>query len=381
MVIQIDGTNTLNKGAELMLVALLEQIEKHHPEATVYYNTNNIGEKSQKFSTNLAIHQRFWLRNSKYPVGVLRRLKLPYTFFTSKHPVKGVNLLLDAAGFQFSDQWNYTKERLDELENYYKKLKSKGTKIIFLPQAFGPFKTNEGKRAVEIINKYADIIFAREEISYNFILEAGADKDKVQLCTDFTLLVKGVLPKLDIQLKDKVCIIPNKKMITHANSSKNEYLSVMGDLISIIRESGREPFLLNHEGIGDLEICNLISKNSNKPLDILNGFNAKEVKGIIGSSYMVISSRFHGVASALNQGVPCLSTSWNHKYEMLFNDFGLSKDYIIGLKPEIGELNKVVKTLLDKTENEIVRDKLKESRVKIDKKVNEMWNLIWNKNI
>ncbi len=44
MRIQIDGTNSLNKGAELMLNAVMEQIEKKYPNAEVFYNSNYPGE-------------------------------------------------------------------------------------------------------------------------------------------------------------------------------------------------------------------------------------------------------------------------------------------------------------------------------------------------
>ena len=49
-----------------------------------------------------------------------------------------------------------------------------------------------------------------------------------------------------------------------------------------------------------------------------------KLKALISTAYLCVTSRFHGVASALNSCVPCLATSWSHKYEELFRDYGMT---------------------------------------------------------
>lgn len=375
MRIQIDGTNTLNKGAELMLYAVLEEIEKKHPNAFVNYNSNFVGEKKLKIESPLNIKKRVALHYGKLPKAILRRLKLPYTYFMSKYPLDNIDLVLDAAGFQFSDQWDYSNEDLIVLEKYYKNLKKKGTKIVFLPQAFGPFETVAGKRLVEIINKYADLIIAREKISYQNLLGAGAKKDKIWLYSDFTLLVKGYLPeKYDI-IKGGVCIIPNKRMITHTKTGSLQYIDFMEQIIRNIQKKGKEVFFLNHEGKEDLDMCNKINAKFNNRLKIISGLDSKEVKGVIGASFLVISSRFHGVASALNQNVPCLATSWNHKYEMLFEDFD-QRNRILDVNNEVlSELSKIENVFNDYVN---IKKRLQERKSELGKQTNEMWDKIWS---
>lgn len=376
MNIQIDGTNTSNKGAELMLYAMLEQIEKKGVNNTVYYNPNNTLNKIP-IDTSLKLKRRIGLILARYPIALLSRLKIPFNFFTSKYPVDFVNVILDGGGFQFSDQWKYSDTYLNTLEAYYKKLNSNGTKIIFLPQALGPFDTKSGKRTAEILNKYADLIIAREETSYNYILKANVKADKVKLFPDFTLPVKGQIPEKFLKLKGYVCIIPNKKMITHTEGSTSAYVDFLKDIIARVEKKGFNVFLLNHEGDGDLEICKVLNKKFNNAFEIVTGLNAKEVKGVIGNSYIVISSRFHGVASSLSQGVPCLSTSWNHKYEMLFKDFGQA-DRVINVSDNRDEVYFKLDEILDRSKNGMIKNDLLFNKKALVKKVNFMWEYIWN---
>ena len=376
MNIQIDGTNTSNKGAELMLYAILEQIEKKGVNNTVYYNPNNTLNKIS-VDTSLKLKRRIGLIVARYPIALLSRLKMPFNFFTSKYAVDFVNVVFDGGGFQFSDQWKYSDTYLNTLEAYYKKLNSNGTKIIFLPQALGPFDTKSGKRTAEILNKYADLIIAREETSYNYILKANVKSDKVKLFPDFTLPVKGQIPEKFLKLKGYVCIIPNKKMITHTEGISSAYVDFLKDIIARVGKKGFNVFLLNHEGDGDLEICKVVNKKFNNAFEIVTGLNAKEVKGVIGNSYIVISSRFHGVASSLSQGVPCLSTSWNHKYEMLFKDFGQT-DRVINVSDNRDEVYFKLDEILDSSKNGMIKNELLFNKKALVKKVNSMWEYIWN---
>ena len=135
--------------------------------------------------------------------------------------------------------------------------------------------------------------------------------------------------------------------------------------------------MLNHEGKGDLEICKKINQHFNQSLPIVTGLNAKEIKGLIGESYCVFSSRYHGVASSLNQGVPCLATSWSHKYKLLFKDFEL-EEQIINVSDTKDIINKKIHNIIDLDINKKLREHLITIKEKIYIKTNEMWLYIWD---
>lgn len=379
MKIQIDGTNTSNKGAELMLYAILEEIENKKMNCEVFFNPNNTNN-SIVVNTALNFKKRIGLNKFfTIPSKIFRKLNFPYRYFTSNYADKNIDVIIDAGGFQFSDQWKYSNAYLNSLESYYKSSKSNGTKIIFLPQALGPFETKNGKRSTEILNKYADIIFARDKVSYNYIIKAGVNRDKVKLFPDFTIPVEGTVPEKLNHLKGKVCIIPNKKMITHANGGNSRsYINLLEDIINRVEYNNKDIFLLNHEGIGDLEMCKTINNNFENKFEIVTGLNAINVKGVIGNSYVVISSRFHGVASSLSQGVPCISTSWNHKYEMLFNDFEQS-NRVVSVTDKRDDLFSKIDEVLDPEINMLISEKLLSTKINLIAKVNLMWVDVWHK--
>ena len=109
---------------------------------------------------------------------------------------------------------------------------------------------------------------------------------------------------------------------------------------------------------------------------VFTGLNALEVKGLISISYLVISSRFHGVASALNSCVPCLATSWSFKYAELFNDYKLDGCILPLDDPNLAI--SMIEKYLDPHVNESIRNHLIEQRPHIQQNTREMWDLIWN---
>lgn len=374
MIIQIDGTGTVNKGAELMLYAILEEIEQKQPKPTVLFNKTDDSIKTIQTKLNLIHPKRLQYSFGGYVKALFNRLN--FLYFTSYYPEKKVNVLLDGSGFRFGDQWNISKNKLKSLTYYYSKLKQNGTKIILLSQALGPFETNAGKQCIQILNSYADLIIARDPVSLDYYRGAGGDMRKTHLFPDFTAAVKGTVPKELFDLKGRICIIPNRKMIQQTGLSREEYVERLEKITSRLLKKGHEVFLLNHEGKTDLEICNAINSRIDNKLKVVSGLNAKEIKGVIGNSFFVLSGRYHGVASALNQGVPCMATSWSHKYEYLFKDFD-QKDCIIDLESDIEVVIKKINSFLTSDNYNKTKTLLESKKEDVCKTVDLMWENVW----
>ncbi|RDV16130.1 polysaccharide pyruvyl transferase family protein [Pontibacter diazotrophicus] len=374
MKIQIDGTERKNKGAELMLYAILGEVENRFPNSTVYYN--NSEGSIETIDTTLDLRHRFLLKHGRYPRAIFRRLKMDIPIFDRYYADPQINIVLDASGFRWGDQWKYKDEYFQRFRNYYQGLKSNGTKIILLPQAFGPFQTTHGKKIIDILNDYADLVVAREEISYNYLVDAGLDKDKTMICTDFSLTVKGEVPQ-DFKVVNGICVIPNSQMINHTATSSDQYISFLHKIIQKSRSLGYTPFLLNHEGKRDLKLCHAVNQSLDSPVQIFSDLDSKQLKGVISASFAVISSRYHGVASALNQNIPCLATSWSHKYSELFKDFGL-EDRVVKVTESEKILESRLNELLDTESNRKMRNHLIERKPELSNQVGTMWEKVFS---
>lgn len=167
-------------------------------------------------------------------------------------------------------------------------------------------------------------------------------------------------------------------MIDEGVITFDDYLTLLTSIIQSSQHMGHKVFLLNHEGRGDEDLMRRCAKNLKEGVEIVTGLNALEVKGLISISYMVVSSRFHGVVSALNASVPCLATSWSHKYKELFRDYEIDN----ALLPiqSVEESLCMVERYLDKNINYQIRTHLQEQGTKIQSETRRMWSVIFGDN-
>lgn len=378
--IQIDGAGMINKGAELMLFAILEEIENRCPSAEVLVNHRScqVSVLNKYFNINIRRVPNNFVLYILRPLKIyslLRRISLYIALkLSTKNPRKNINLLLDAGGYQYGDLWKHNKLSTRILNIYYSELKKNGVKIVLLPQSFDTFSKVESKNIARILGDFADIVFARDNISYNNLLQVNFPENKLSLYPDFTTSVNGEYIKTNIVSGKGVCIIPNSKMIERNIINNECYINFIMNVIHVIRKNGFIPFLLNHEGIDDDRICKKII-DIDKDIQYFNNLNGLQVKGLIKESYLVISSRFHGVASSLSSGVPCLATSWSHKYELLFKEYEL--EYCI-IKLDASDIEEQIEHLLMPNVNCSMREKLLSRKQYIALKNRDMWNTVFH---
>lgn len=383
MRIVLSGVESNNKGAELMLYAILQELERTIPNAEVYISPNMLKQGLEYIQTSMNLNYYptppfivKFLTRCKI-TGILNRLGFISAYLNNLMPVNNVDYFIDGSGLLFSDKRIssplFAKMWDKQLEVY----KRCGSKIIFLPQGFGPLNKQCTKNAIVALDRYSDLIFAREKTSFNYLNAIVKNKEKLKLFTDFTSLVDGKISQFYEHLRGRVCIIPNIQMINKGVVSKTDYFNVLSDIIDTCKSCGYDVYMLNHEGVKDENLANEFIDLRGDDIELVTGLNALEVKGLISTAYLVVSSRYHGVASSLNTYVPCLSTSWHHKYAELFEDFGLT-NCVLSLE-DIEQRQNKIKEYLEIDKNSEIRKLLVTRKKAIVEQNKEMWRLIWSK--
>ncbi len=384
MKIVLSGVETNNKGAELMLYAILQEIERRYPEAVVYVEPDSILQGFQYIKTSLTLKDKpvAYVRRFARKIhlfSVLKLLKISWLPFEDIYAVRDADFFLNDSGYSIADKWKITEYELQMREALYKNQAKQGTRIVFLPQAFGPVELDNTKKNLALLNKYADAVMAREIKSYDYLNASHLiDMRKVHIWPDFTSLVQGYFPISYNHLKGGVCIIPNVRMLDMESITYNKYRDFIQCIIEVSREHGDKPYLLNHEGEADGKLAQELQRDIDCDIEVVDNLNALEIKGLISTAKLVVTSRFHGVASALNSCVPCLATSWSHKYAELFRDY--HQDECVLDPRDIEDVRKKIQDYLSPEKNAAIRKELSQVLPSMQDKAREMWDYVWSLN-
>ncbi|MEO9594771.1 polysaccharide pyruvyl transferase family protein [Rhodopirellula bahusiensis] len=279
-----------------------------------------------------------------------------------------VPIVLDASGFAFGDRWG--AERAKQLLDDAQRNKAQGGQFILLPQAYGPFTDRKVSESFRSACELSDMVFVRDKKSREYV-EPLVDTSKLVLSPDFT---NGLKPKPVEHLglpAEFACIVPNNKMVENqGESAEASYVQYLLKCVRAVRDQGLQPVLLLHEQKKDRRIGELVG--SQEKLRMIAPLDAREIKGVIGKSALLIGSRFHSLVSALSQGIPCIGTSWSHKYEELFGDYE-HIEYLLG-DTSAGEIESHVGRLV--AESSQVREKLVRCAADEKEKTVAMWSMV-----
>jgi polysaccharide pyruvyl transferase WcaK-like protein len=325
MIIEIKGVEFENKGAHLMLLAIIDQVRRRWP--MVQFALTHSSKASFADRSVVAKFRKLNFRKNKIDINALT-YSIPSIlrgWLQRKCLVveADIDMIIDASGFSYSDQWP-SKLRIYHLKNELKRFHRHGKPYMFMPQAFGPFINRTSRKRIGQSFKHAAMVCARDGRSYQYIEEITGPISNLFEYGDFTDLIQGFVPdSFDIG-KKWACIVPNKNMVNVRNSNNvwlERYEPLLSEAIIYYQEKGLTPFFLNHEGEEDDELINRVNAALGSPIPVVRESNPLAVKGIIGASRAVLCSRYHGCVSAMSQGVACIGTSWSHKYELLYEEY------------------------------------------------------------
>lgn len=377
MIIEVRKAGFINKGAELMLYAVVQKLRSKYPNAIFTMSPNPGGSQPFRKIVDLGFYPKVSLFYKGYQWGrigntIPRIIRNMYGLILDRE----VDVVIDAAGFSYGDQWG--SHSCDELNKSSRRWKSQGTKVILMPQAFGPFSTRRIRKDIKNVISNVDLIMPRDKKSYEYLIEAAGLNKKICLYPDFTNLLDGHLPDYFDHSKYGACIIPNCRMLDKAPENESRlYIDFMVKCAQRLKESNVKPFILVHEGKLDMQIAQQISASQNLGIPIIAEDSAINIKGIIGASTALVCSRFHGLVSALSQGVPCLGTGWSHKYKALFEDYSYPEG-LISVDASGSEIIERIDQLIDSAERDRISAMLLHESARLKLLTERMWNHIYN---
>lgn len=363
--IEIYGTGTANKGAELMLIAVLEHLKSlgRGVEGVVSPWFGGFSERAAYGLRCKLTNYRFgrsWLATKLMPAGFRRA----HGFVLESE----VDAVIDASGFAFSDQFGPSPT--ERFAAAVKAWKQQGKKIVMLPQALGPFTGEPIQAAFRTVLRNVDLVFARDLQSLAHVRGLGGRQEHVRLAPDFTNLLE---PELVDGQAGRVCIVPNARMLEKGDeAARGRYLPFVAASVKLVRQRGLVPVMLLHESKADEPLVAPLQALLAAPMEVIRESNPRRLKGIIGSSHLVIGSRFHALVSALSQGVPAIAAGWSHKYVELFRDYGWD-DGVVALDINEQQLGEMIDRCVVEPSRRMMISGLKHNAERQKETVREMW--------
>lgn len=321
------GPWVLNKGDDLMFRSVMRHFEGVPVGAPAHLWPAGVPEGVIPLLADPTAEEV--RRNARRPLRLLRSiarravLSLPArrsVAISGRAHLREATGVLDCSGFGYGDDW--TTPRMIQRRDAYALLKRKGVPIVLLPQALGPFERPDMRAAAKSLFSLADLIFARDSDSLRYM--QGLDLDPATVLRqvpDITHLLPGTAPSDPGAWRDRVCIVPNTRMLDKTGADRaGAYLDFLLDAVGAARRHGLEPVIVLHEA-NDGETIGKLNSRLERPLEVVDE-DARTTKGILAASRAVIASRYHALVSCLSQATPCIGTSWSHKYGRLFEEYG-----------------------------------------------------------
>ena len=375
MNICIYGANFRNKGAELMLRAVVQYLNQHVPDARVAMAPTGLSQHSYRQRARLGLYQevspRNWGRLRCYiPHLIPARVRVGYGLLLDGE----MDALLDISGYAYGDVWGLAQQETAARQaEYYTK---RGRIHVLMPQAFGPFDDPDIRVSFRRLCAGSSVVFARDGTSLNHVKGVLGENNNVRLAPDFTCLYSGHQPETPTIWSHRVALLPNKRMCDMPSVELRErYAGFISAVVNAVRQAGAEPVWLLHECCEDRPVVDELNKALSKPPDVVEELDIGRLKGILGACYVVVGARYHGLVSALSQGVPCVGCGWSHKYAALFEEYACP-ECLLSVDESAGRIEEAVGSLFDSTRHAELADRLRAASECVCEGAEAMWRIV-----
>ena len=354
MIIHVRGTNTRNKGAQLMLESIASRLDGQFELTVVPATIERAARDRLDLRQSIGIPALPHIAESAgnlTPAPIKTKYRL-----TAGRDIDGV---IDASGFHYTDQLPMAFSRTEAVAG--RAWVRRGVPKVIMPQAFGPFTKTFTRRYSREALEQASLVFVRDRVSESYLKELGVTTPIV-LSPDFTIGIEP--PAIDpISTQPFLAIVPNNKLFTHGGLQRDHYVEVLAGFSAAAAAHGLATVVVVHEET-DRSVAQQLADHVAAPL--FYDPNPLVLKAALGQASAALASRFHAVVGCLSQGVPTLAFGWSHKYSELLHDFGVPERLVTA---ESDPREAISKLLSDSAGTQ----RQKEQTPLLLQKVDQMW--------
>ena len=283
--------------------------------------------------------------------------------------------VIDASGFAYGDQWGVDKI-VERLHPVLELKKSRNLPLIILPQAMGPFTAPGMVQAFQDVISNADLIYVRDQQSYQYLSDSFKSLRSVKLCPDSTINLTGLVDPVFEPFKGRPAIVPNHMMVKSANEEEKAlYVKLLAESTESAQKLFGKAFIVLHDTEQDKHLADLL-KSELGDIEVVSDPRPLVIKSLLANSSIVIGSRFHALVSSLSSSVPVVAFGWSHKYEELLESFGCSNHIIKVENKSLGLSSKVIKEIHSNYDAHVKI--LTQRKAKFSIELNGMWDEIAN---
>lgn len=367
LTIEIHGTGTHNRGAELMAVAIAERLRGSFPgvRLVVPPGFGNFEARARHgFWTTWEFSKRW---QSRLSVAGIQRYSPGIDEASGIVDPASIDVVLDASGFSFSDKWGPKGAR--HLHRKMTRTARARKPLVLLPQAFGPFTDPQTASATRKLCERASLVCARDARSREELLKL-ATLPTLRVYPDFTVGIRPLRPAALRVPESFAAIVPNQRMVDKGEAGE-AYLGFLVKAARSLELRGLNPVFLLHDANDDRKVVAAL-KERGLSLPVIEHEDARVLKAILAKANLVLGSRFHALVSTLSQGLPAIAAGWSHKYPELYQDFGCPELLIADLNDE-ALLEASINRLADPEQRAGYRDRLAQAADRIKQKNEAMW--------
>lgn len=321
MRIEIHGAQLKNKGAQKMLRVVVHELRKRISDCQFFCDPVCGSRADLKvLGVDTFGFSRGWMGGRLYRAKLLVQRVLGVMNIGTQ--VGDMDALIDVSGFAYSDQWGVAPCRDGAaLAEYYRK---RNKPVVFLPQAFGPFRESNLQASIVKLVDNADVVWARDHASFKYLRRAVPHATNLKLAPDITQLISpcdGVIR--EVSRPYKLAIVPNVRVAgTNAFPTAESYCNWLASAADF--EIFDEVTIFIHDDSGnDLDL--VASSPALKHIPRVSLSDAVELKAALGEYHVLFGSRYHALVAALSQGIPVIAVGWSHKYEELMKAYDLTQ--------------------------------------------------------